>query len=159
VPQVNYGQAYYDNDDYDQGYQSYPQYSNYGYDDQSYGGGNSLIGGLLNNLPVGDLISDISGNSVAGELLNNFLSQGYDQGYQTAQYAQQQGIDTYYDPYAANDSDTYSVSMAENRRVFSEGYEQGYRDAMARRNEYDPTEDGQTPDLVSLLLGNVLSGV
>ena len=69
--------------------------------------------------------------------------------------------DYYYDPYAVNTSyyDSYSLNVAENRRIFSEGYEAGYRDAMMARQdeEYDPYYDSQ-PDLVSLLIGNVLGG-
>jgi len=84
-----------------------------------------------------------------------------------AQYAREYGYgeesyyDPYYDPYAYSDTSyvSYSLNAAENRRIFSEGYEAGYQDAMmARNDDYYPYEDSQ-PDLVGLLIGNVLSGV
>ena len=158
----NYGYSNY-------GYSNYG-YSNYGYPYQGYadygyaGYGNNSYGGILNSLPVGDLVSELAGNSFVSELLSGFLTQGYDQGYIAGQYARDYGYDeeAYYDPYAYNETnyDTYSINLAENRRIFSEGYEAGYRDALQARNDeaYYPYEDSQ-PDLVSLLVGNVLSGI
>jgi hypothetical protein len=144
-----------------------PTYSNYGNYDQGYGyngyGYNDPYASYVNDLPVGDLVYQIAGNSFLSELLGSFLKQGYDQGYVDAQYARDYGYgdDNYYDPYSYNDVsyDSYSTNVAENRRIFSEGYEAGYRDAMnARSDDYYPYEDSQ-PDLVGLLIGNVLSGI
>lgn len=178
VPQ--YGQVYYQEPyytgyyptysdySYPYGYANYyPTYSSYGndygyyndgygyYEDPyGYGGG----GGL------GDIIGQLTGNSFLGELLSGFLVQGYDQGYLMGQVARDGGYgdeDYYYDPYAVNTSyyDSYSLNIAESRRIFSEGYEAGYRDAMmAREDEYMPYYDSQ-PDLISLLAGNLLSSI
>lgn len=147
-------------DDYGYGYNDYG-YDNYGYSDYGYRN-DSLYGGLLNNLPVGDLIQQLGGNSFIGELLSGFLTQGYDQGYLAGQFARDNGYkdDYYYDPYMVNDTsyDLYSSNLGENRRIFSEGYEAGYRDALnTRQDDYYPYEDRQ-PDLISLLIGNTLSG-
>lgn len=149
-------------------------YTSYGYYDQGYGydngygyyngyGYNPVYAGLIDELPVGNLVSQIASNGFLNQLLGSFLQQGYDQGYIDAQYAQEYGYaeDTYYDPYAYSDTayDTYSLNVAENRRIFSEGYEAGYRDAMVARNDdYYPYQDSQ-PDLIGLLIGNVLSGI
>lgn len=170
VPQ--YGQIYYDPYYAGYGYPSYygsyypsyyspyyPSYATYGYsypdygyyDDGYYGGGLSSI------------IYRLSGNSFLGRLLSSFLSQGYDEGYLAGLYARDHGYydDSYYDPYGYNVSyyDAYSANLAENRRIFSEGYEAGYRDAMmSRRSDYDPYYDSQ-PDLVSLFVGNSVIGI
>ena len=143
----------------------YPSYSSYGYDD--YGSDpyyNDPYAGYARELPVGELVYQIAGNSFLGDLLSSYLTQGYDQGYCDAMYAREYGYvddDRYYDPYSYQNTayDTYSLNMAENRRIFSEGYEAGYRDALsAREDEYYPYQDSQ-PDLISLLVGNVLSSV
>lgn len=190
VPQVTYvyvpqyGQVYYD--PYSSNYSTYSSYGypyssyssnyypsyasygdDYGYDDYGYSddgyGNDSGYGGLLNNLPIGDLVSGLAGDSFIGELLSGFLTQGYDEGYLAGQYVRDNGYneeDYYNNPYAVNEAsyDMYSVNLAENRRVFSEGYQAGYSDALAaRQDDYYPYEDSQ-PDLISLLIGNTLSG-
>jgi hypothetical protein len=180
VPQ--YGAAYYDPYYYEPNYVSYPSYtaysdydyyptySNYGYpsyeDEYAYydsGYGYEPYSNAISQLPVGDLLSEFAGNGFLSELLGGFLSQAYDQGYLDGQYAREIGYteDEYYDPYAYHTTsyDTYSLNLAENRRIFSEGYEAGYRDAMAaRQDEYYPQEESQ-PNLIGLLVGNVISGV
>jgi hypothetical protein len=140
----------------------YPTYSNYGYYDQGYGYNDPYVS-YVSELPIGHLVYQIAGNSFLSELLGSFLKQGYDQGYIDAQYARDYGYgdDNYYDPYTYSNAsyDSYSINVAENRRIFSEGYEAGYRDAMTARNDdYYPYEDSQ-PDLIGLLIGNVLSGI
>lgn len=176
VPQ--YGNTYYDPYYADAGYSRYdatPSYADHGYYPTNYDYGysdsyyepasyesNPYLG-ILSQLPVGELLSEFAGNGFLGDLLGGFLNQGYDQGYIDAQYAREYGYDesTYYDPYARNDTgyNTFSVNLAENRRIFSEGYEAGYRDAMmARDDEYSPYQDSQ-PDLIGLLVGTVLSEI
>ncbi len=137
-----------------------PFYSGYDYDDQGNGYSDPYAS-YASDLPVGDLVHQIAGNSFLSELLGSFLQQGYDQGYIDAQYARDYGDVNYYDPYASNATsyDTYSLNVAENRRIFSEGYEAGYRDAMSSPSDGAyPYEDSQ-PDLIGLLIGNVLSSV
>src|SRR5690606_14083732 len=80
-------------------YASYASYPDYGYDaeysayDQygqyDNGGG---FGSLLGALPVGEIVSEITGNSVIGELLGGFLNQGYDEGYLAGEYARDNGF-------------------------------------------------------------------
>jgi len=163
VPQ--YGQVYYEPYYASYGYPNYygsyyPSYSNYGYYDTGYANyGDPYYRGS----GVGALIYRLSGNSFIGRLLSSFLTQGYDEGYLAGLYARDHGYydDRYYDPYGYSETyyDAYSTNLSENRRIFSEGYEAGYRDAVsAVRNEYDPYYDRQ-PDLVSLLIGNSLSGI
>lgn len=163
VPQ--YGQVYYEPYYASYGYPNYygsyyPSYSNYGY----YDTGNAYYGDpYYRGSGLGTLIYKLSGNSFIGRLLSSFLTQGYDEGYLAGLYARDHGYydDPYYDPYGYNETlyNAYSTNLSENRRIFSEGYEAGYRDAMsARRNEYDPYYD-RRPDLVSLLIGNSLSGI
>ena len=176
VPQ--YGATYYDpyyyqNYSYYGGQQSYyPTYSSYGYPsnagyadyyDAGYGYDDDQYLSVLSQLPVAELVQGLTGNSFISELLGGFLNQGYDQGYIDGEYAREYGDDdsSYYDPYAYHDTsyDTYSLNLAENRRIFSEGYEAGYSDAIAARaDDYSPYQDSQ-PDLVGLLVGNVLSGI
>lgn len=157
---ANYGYYGYSNagygDRYDTGY--YPAYYGDGY------GSNNMVLDILGSLPVADLVTELTGNSFVGQLLTGFLTQGYDQGYLAGQYARENGYydeDDYYDPYSYSGAsyDAYSVNLAENRRIFSEGYEAGYRDAMlSRRDDYEPYYDSK-PDLIGLLIGNTLSGI
>ncbi|MGQ0540667.1 MAG: hypothetical protein ACT4O9_02305 [Blastocatellia bacterium] len=136
-------------------YNPQPVYNNYG----SPYGNNLPANDFLNSLPIVELIGQFGGNDFISELLGNFLAQGYDEGFIAATNARSNAYDNenYEDPYAAEGGiyDSCSTSMADNRRIFSEGYELGYRDAMAGRQDYDPIENGNT-DLVSLLLGTVL---
>lgn len=133
-------------------YQPYQQY-----DDGYYGGGSSLQN-VLAVLPIGELVSQVAGDSFVGEMISGFLTQGYDQGYNVGEYARSNGYSDYQPMSPAYSyAGSYSTSIAENRRIYSEGYEQGYRDAMERR-DYELSVD-QSPDLVSLLVGNVLNGI
>ena len=150
TPQRYYGIPY--NDAYE---------PNYDYGNASFGDG-SLAGGLLNSLPIAELIERFAGGGIASEILSNVLAQGYDQGFIAGRAARQNGYgDRYYhDPYAYEGGvyDPYSVCMGENRQILSEGYELGYQDALNRQTEYDPRSDGNV-DLVSLLLNNVLGSI
>ena len=142
---------------YNQAYQ--PEYG----DGNSSFGGNSISGQLLNSLPIAELIERYTGgNPFISELVANFLSQGYDEGYRAGNSARRNrnGNRYYQDPYVTADGiyDPFSVSMGENRQILSEGYEMGYQDALAGRNDYDPQSDGNV-DLVSLLLNNVLGNI
>lgn len=113
---------------------------------------------VLASLPIGELVSQFAGDSFAGEMISGFLTQGYDQGYNTGEYARLNGYSDYAPSYPDYSyASSYSSNIAENRRIYSEGYERGYRDAMERR-EYELSGD-QSPDLVSLLVGNVLNGI
>lgn len=151
----NYGAPYKNNHYRNTSDSALPVYKNYGspYRD------NPLEGDLLSSLPIGDFISQFAGNDFVSELLGNFLAQGYDEGFLAATNARRNVYDdeNYEASYTTDDGiyDGYSTSLAENRRIFSEGYELGYRDAMAGRRDYDPIENGNS-DLVSLLLGGAL---
>ncbi len=170
-------EQFYDNNSYDRGgnynqvprfVQSYgtpysdqyrPEYS----DDGSQFGGNSIAGGLLNSLPIAELLERYTGgNEFVSELIANFLAQGYDQGYVAGQSARRNrsGDRFFSDPYVTEDGifDPYSSSMGENRQILSEGYELGYQDALQGGSDYDP-QDGGNVDLVSLLLQNVLGNI
>ncbi|QYO62055.1 ParA family protein [Leptolyngbya sp. 7M] len=83
---------------------------------------------------------------------------GYCRGYMDAMNARRFGINDYYHPYAYSGGwfDNYSASFTERQRLLSQGYELGYRDAMANRDHYGIAEGGGTLDLVSVLLENVL---
>lgn len=157
VPQ--YGQYYaepnyyYDNNEPVYGYGS-PY--NYAYDQDSFGGGNDILG----SLPIAELIQQFTGgNDFVSSLIGGFLTQGYDQGFLAGQYARRNGLDEddYYDPYVYEDGmyDPYSVTLGQNRQLLSEGYDLGYQDALSGQSDYDPIDDGNV-DLVSLLLNNVL---
>ncbi|MEO7674867.1 MAG: hypothetical protein ABIU09_12420, partial [Pyrinomonadaceae bacterium] len=57
-------------------------------EDGSRFGANSAIGGLLNSLPIAELLERYTGgNEFVSELIANFLAQGYDQGYVAGQSA------------------------------------------------------------------------
>ncbi|HUR97339.1 MAG TPA: hypothetical protein VMZ26_04645 [Pyrinomonadaceae bacterium] len=170
----NYDQAYYDDAD---GYESQYSYSQptyytfgypaastyyepaayYGYDQYAY---NELpsdaFGGALGYSDVQDIYS----GGIAGELIQRALGTGYYQGLLEGQLARKRGWgDRYYsDPYLYEQAiyDPYSSSMGNCRRYFSEGYEMGYDDALQGRDDFD-LAGGVDVDLVSLLLGNVLS--
>ncbi|MBK6724482.1 MAG: hypothetical protein IPG58_14805 [Acidobacteria bacterium] len=143
-------------------------YNNYGYDDPySYNQQGFDTGSVLSSLPIAEIISQYTGeNEFVSGLIGTFLSQGYDQGLMAGQNARQYGYtdEQYNDPYTYQNGafDPYSVSMGENRRYLSEGYEQGYRDgysdAQASNQYYDQANAGSS-DLIGVLLNNVLSGV
>jgi hypothetical protein len=144
------------------------RYVNYGnrysgYNDQPYGYGDTEYdAGLFDTVPFFGLTDDFLGG-FGNELTMQTLSYGYDQGYSAGQYCKHHSIseDNFYDPYYFEDAgyDPYSVSIGENRRYLSEGYELGFRDGyQAGRRHYNPAEEGDV-DLVSLLLNNVLSTV
>jgi hypothetical protein len=158
-----YGQYYYDQP-YSFGYAvpygySTPvyyddTYSNYGYDPVYFGG-----------LPYADVV-DIYSNNYSGELIRRAIAAGYYQGLLEGRSARNLGWGDqyYYDPYAYQESiyDPYSVSIGENRRYFSEGYELGYRDALADvgysnagYGDIAYADYGNDIDLVSLVTSSV----
>ncbi|MDQ3221836.1 MAG: hypothetical protein M3Q26_14010, partial [Acidobacteriota bacterium] len=128
--------------------------------------GYQTSGGLLGSIPFAQILQQFAGNSFASEILSNILAQGYNEGFLAGQTARENGYgdESYYDPYTYEDEyqnavyDPYSLSMGENRRCLSEGYERGYQDALAGQNDYDPESDGNV-DLVSLLLNNILGNI
>jgi len=155
-----YGNQYAYSQPYSTRYASYGR--SYGsYDSQPYGYDSSYYDtGLFDTVPFFGLTNDYPGG-FGNDLAFQTLSYGYDQGYYAGEYCRRHklGEDSYYDPYFYEDTgyDPYSVSIAENRRYLSEGYELGYRDGYrAAHRGYDPTQYGDV-DIVSLLLNNVLS--
>lgn len=143
-------------------------YNNYGYDDPyAYSQQGFNTGSVLSSLPIAEIIAQSTGeNEFISGLIGSFLSQGYDQGLIAGQDARQYGYTEaqYNDPYTYENGacNPYSVSLGENRRYLSEGYEQGYRDgyrdAQASNEYYDQGNVGGS-DLIGVLLNNVLSGV
>jgi hypothetical protein len=149
-------------------YNASPYYGGYAYDTYSnvllpagYGGDDGQLNELANYI-------DLYTGGLGSELLARALGTGYTQGLLEGQYAQRYGYAAdrgydYYDPYAYygyqdTSYDPYSASLGDSRRMFAEGYELGYRDAMADRGEdfYDQAGGGDV-DLVSLLIGSALS--
>ena len=98
--------------------------------------------------------------TLEGEFIQRALGTGYYQGLLEGQLARDEGWgdEYYYDPYLYQQAmyDPYSSSIGDCRRYFSEGYEMGYRDALAGRDEFELADTGGGVDLVSLLLGSVL---
>lgn len=111
------------------------------------------------SLPYNDMV-DIYSGGVAGELIQRALVTGYQQGLLEGEQARERGWgdDHYNDPYLYEQAlyDPYSSSMGNCRRYMSEGYEMGYRDALAGRGDYALEESGDI-DLVSMLIGSTLS--
>jgi len=140
--------------------QSYSPYSSYG--GQSYGYGydpyDQQSGSLLGSLPIGSLLGGGGRGGFLTQILGQVVAQGYLQGLLEGQAAKRYGYadESYYDPYVSEEGiyDPFSTSIGENRRLMSEGYDLGYEDALAGREQFDPREVGSV-DLVSLLLGNV----
>ncbi len=155
--EYNYGPSY------DSSYNN-----NYGYNDPyAYNQQGFDTGGVLSSLPIAEIIAQYTGeNEFVSGLIGTFLSQGYDQGLIAGQDAREYGYTEaqYNDPYTYQNGayDPYSVSIGENRRYLSEGYEQGYRDGMrdayAGNQNYDQGNSGGS-DLIGVLLNSVLSGV
>jgi hypothetical protein len=155
-------------------------YNNYGYNDRQY----DYYGSPYINSRYDPVLMSVTGNGYVDDLVKQAVAAGYYQGLQDGIYARENGYDeSYYnDPYAYDGRyyDAYSTSLAERRRCMSEGYELGYRDAMAERDaeygyqqayygddsyyEDDPYyRDGNGGDglgiygdLISLALGSVL---
>lgn len=150
--------------DYEPAYYNSPLFAGYGDDygfDTGYAsfGESGGFGGLLDQLPIGDIIGQfLGGDDFVSGLLGSFLSQGYDEGFLAGQFAKENGWgDRYFDdPYDyEGEYLPYSYSVAQNRQVLSEGYCLGFEDALRGRDDYDPFDQGNV-DLVSALLGNVL---
>jgi hypothetical protein len=138
-------------------YSSYGQ-PGYGYDDYGYGQYDQGSGGLLGSIPLGGLLGGSGRGGFLSNILGQVVAQGYLQGLLEGRAAKQYGYadDGFYDPYVSEEGiyDPFSTSIGENRRLMSEGYDLGYEDALAGREQFDPEEVGNV-DLVSLLLGNV----
>lgn len=141
-----------------------PQYAAQGQDHSSYGqsdsyGDQSNYGGLLGGLPLAEVFS--GGNDFGGILsggLSQFLAQGYLQGLNAGDTARSNnyGERFYNDPYVTDAGvyDQGSSTIADNRRLLSEGYALGYQDALNGRGQYDGVSGGRL-DLVSVLLSDV----
>ncbi len=141
-----------------------PSYNNYGSNDpDAYDQQGFDTGSLLNSLPIAEIIERYTGeNEFVSGLIGSFLTQGYDHGRVAGEVARQNGYTEaqYHDPYTYENGayDPHSVSLGENRRYLSEGYEQGYRDALAGNENYErPMSSGS--DLIGVLLNSMISGV
>lgn len=150
--------AYYDSPLYVGDGDDYPS-------DAGLGDSNSSLGGLLNELPIAELVSQYTGdNDFVSSLLGGLLTQGYDEGFLAGQYARNNNGDDdeygYRDPYSYEGGicDPYSASIGRNRQLLSEGYSLGYQDALRGQTNYEPMSNGNA-DLVSLLLNGVLGNV
>ncbi len=156
-PQYVYSQPSYNTFGYPPTYAYYEPAAYYGYDE--YANNGIPYDAFQGVLPYND-VRDIYSGGLAGELIQRALGTGYYQGLLEGQLARQRGWgDRYYsDPYLYEQAiyDPYSTSIGDNRRYFSEGYEMGYNDALRQRDEFDLADGGEV-DLVSLLLGSVLS--
>jgi hypothetical protein len=157
VPEYRYQEPYY-SFGYAPSYAYYEPAAYYGYDQYSYDQvPYDYIGG---SLPYGDMV-DIYSGGLAGELIQRALVTGYYQGVLEGELAREQGWgdDYYNDPYLYDQAvyDPYSSSMGNCRRYLSEGYEMGYRDALAGRDDFDLYDGGGDVDLVSMLIGSALS--
>lgn len=138
---------------YNQGYSSYSN------DGGSTGGYDQYSGSLLNNIPISELLGQRGGSGrYVTEMLSQVLAQGYLQGLLAGETARDNGNDgdEYHDPFISEEGgyDPYSSSIGENRRLMSEGYGLGYRDAVSGREQFD-SEDLGNVDLVSLVMTNV----
>ncbi|MGB7068439.1 MAG: hypothetical protein WBD22_03010 [Pyrinomonadaceae bacterium] len=146
---VNYG-GYMADDNY--GYQSV------GYDPDYYNGIGSSLGGLISIIPFGDKLDRYTGG-LASALISQALNYGYERGVLAGQSAQYNGFndENYYDPYAydQNGYDGYSTLLDQNRQLLSDGYEQGFQDALSGGDIYQPESSGDV-DLVGLLLNGAL---
>jgi hypothetical protein len=158
IPQYSYQAPYYT-------FGSAPTYSYY--EPASYYGYDQYADATIpaeyipqESLPLSDMV-DIYSGGFAGEFIQRALGTGYYQGLLEGQRAREEGWgDEYYnDPYLYEQAlyDPYSSSMGNCRRYMSEGYEMGFQDALAGRDEFDLADTGGDIDLVSLLLGSVLS--
>ncbi len=140
-----------------------PYYGNYSpqYGQNDLGGGGSNLGGLLGALPIAELFG--GGNDLGGFASNGLsqvLAQGYLQGLSAGDTARGYDSDERYynDPYQTDGGyfDQGSSTIAENRRLLSEGYALGYQDALNGRGQSDQSSAGGL-DLVNILLSNVLN--
>jgi hypothetical protein len=145
-PYAAYGPApYYSNASYGMGGSYDSQYTApYGYDYSN------------EQLPLQVLVAD---NGLTGEMTRELLALGYEQGYQHGLAARQARLreEAFYDPYAYNNEayDPYSISLGDNRRFLSQGYELGYDDALNNVDDYQRVAGDGGVDLVSLLIGTV----
>jgi hypothetical protein len=158
VPRYRYHPPYY-TFGYAPTYAYYEPAAYYGYDQYAYEGV-SYDYIEYGSLPYDDMVAIYSGG-LASELIQRALGVGYYQGLLEGRLARERGWgdDYYYDPYLYEQAmyDPYSSSIGDCRRYFSEGYEMGYQDAIAGRDEFELVERGGDIDLVSMLLGGVVS--
>lgn len=113
------------------------------------------------------------GNAVlgfAGEILRGLLSQAYLEGLERGRYERVYGYEDvvydpyvdeydYYDPYAYDEyyPVACATSLSEQRRLLSEGYRLGYRDAMLERDPYNANVFAGEIDLVSIVIAQSLN--
>ncbi len=136
-------------------YQGYTSYNDpYGYSDP-YNYNDPYLNEVL---PVQYMAGNTLGGDMFRQLFGQLLAIGYDQGFQDGAAAStiRESERAFYDPYAYdNDSyDPYSVSLGDNRRLLSQGYELGYHDALDDVSSYDEIQHGEV-DLLSVLIGTV----
>jgi hypothetical protein len=114
---------------------------------------------VRSDLPVEYLLSSDPTDGFTRDTLSRLLAVGYEQGFNDGLMARRTAVRnrSYYDPYAYQEDvyDPYSVSLGENRRCLSEGYELGYQDALRNdRIAYANVQNAEV-DLVSALIGTV----
>jgi hypothetical protein len=150
VPQLGYGLP-----------MAYPQYSYYQqprYVSQNVYGGDPYSPSIYSPEYPYAVLSDSPYNSgFEREMWGQLIAAGYNQGYQDGLAARQANVNSYHDPYSYGNVmyDPYSYSLGENRRMLSEGYELGYRDALNGAVDIDPYQTSNV-DLVSALIGTAL---
>ncbi len=109
-------------------------------------------------LPIQYFVADQPGSGLFRQMFTHLLAIGYDQGFQDGVAAKRvrERDRVFYDPYAYDNAsfDPYSVSLGDNRRCLSQGYELGYQDAIDEYDGYAQFENGGV-DLVSVLIGTV----
>ncbi len=154
---ATYSQPYYSTVSYSPGYASdgspygYDPYSPYSY--SPYDGAQMFSGGGLKSTLL----------NVGLSLLQGFLGNSYQQGFDQGQYVRDyydRPVTTYYDPYAVSEPAYYSPlasSFANERRLLEEGYRLGYRDAMLDKQPYGDVINDAPIDLVSQFLANAIS--
>lgn len=142
------------------GYNASPYYSGGSTYDPYYDNGYSNYddGYYAEALPVQYFANSGPGTGLFRDMFSQLLAIGYDQGYNDGVAARRirERDRTFYDPYAYDNEvyDPYSVSLGDNRRSLSRGYELGYQDAIESIRGYDQFQTGDV-DLVSVLIGTV----
>jgi hypothetical protein len=119
-------------------------------------------GGILNSSPLG-YSSDPYSAGYVDDVYRQAYDYGYEQGYLAGQQEARYDRNAAYEdqnPYGYDDYlyDGYSVSLGQNRYYLNEGYDNGYREALQGRNDYE-LDSGGDFDLVSLLINGVLGMV
>ena len=163
-------EPYYSNYDYytpaSYGYDNYASYAGYypaTYSSQTYYSEpvydySSYDDPLINTIPIDELVG-VGYGGYSSQLLRDVLAQGYEQGYYAGRYSRGRRHSRHYlsRVYSRYDEyfDPYSSTVSQDRRVFAEGYNLGYQDALAGRRDY-VAGFGRNSNLFSLLLSNVI---